>query len=256
MDDAEKEKLLMKLNKINGVIDEKIIFVTGEIENQNKLIEDNKIQLQNTTLDIVKNETDSNEMKKQSGIISVQLAGIENQINELSKQIRENEYEIQSLKDKIEDQRPDPKAWISGTVFTNPAVAFREISKLLNNNIQECKNKISRLSNEVNTEISKKNSHITKKNECDSTIHQIDVKLQRLQIQRADLENKLKDLGIQKTNNENFKLELQSSNSQCKLIIESVKQGKELLDIGINLVIEIEEKIKTLFSSKGLALSF
>ncbi|KAM9983573.1 hypothetical protein ACTFIY_000298 [Dictyostelium cf. discoideum] len=118
----------------------------------------------------------------------------------------------------------------------NPVSMF-QVFKALTNNVKECNDKI---------EINKENLIKEEKSDCEKLKLEIDNKIQQFQTQRIELESKLKEFGIQKTNNENFKLELQSIKSQYVLLIESTNQGKDLLDIGINLVLEIEEKIKSL----------
>ncbi|KAN0025641.1 hypothetical protein ACTFIU_001737 [Dictyostelium citrinum] len=251
MNEAEIEKILLKLNKINQVLEERIFNLYDEIENQIKLIQNNKAHLQTTTQDIVNNETHSEEMIKQIDLINVEIAKIESQINDLNKQITENELEIENYNQQIRDQEPTEDFWEAG-IFFNPIASFKELVNALGNNIKECNEKISNFRNEINKENQIKEQKTIKKNDCVNSKLEIDKTIQQLQIQRIELEKKLKELGIKKTNNENFKLELQSIKSQCILLIESTNQGKDLLDIGINLVDEIEDKIKTLFTTNGL----
>ncbi|KAM9960346.1 hypothetical protein ACTFIW_009480 [Dictyostelium discoideum] len=225
MNDAEKEKLLIKLNKIHEVIDKRILNLNDEIEIQIKLIQNNKNQLQSTTQDIVKNETESEAMRKQIDLINVELAKVESQINDLNNQITNNEMEIEDCNQQIKDQEPSGDIW---EISFNPVAMFQEVFKALTNNIKECNDKIVNLRNEINKENLIKEENTIKKSDCEKLKLEIDNKIQQFQTQRIELEK------------------LQSIKSQCVLLIESTNQGKDLLDIGINLVLEIEEKIKSL----------
>ncbi|KAM9940815.1 hypothetical protein ACTFIT_007330 [Dictyostelium discoideum] len=149
--------------------------------------------------------------------------------------------EIEDYNQQIKDQEPSGDIW---EISFNPVAMFQEVFKALTNNIKECNEKIVNLKNEINKENLIKEENTIKKGDCEKLKLEIDNKIQQFQTQRIELESKLKEFGIQKTNNENYKLELQSIKSQCVLLIESTNQ--DLLDIGINLVLEIEEKIKSL----------
>ncbi|KAN0008731.1 hypothetical protein ACTFIU_009460 [Dictyostelium citrinum] len=64
---------------------------------------------------------------------------------------------------------------------------------------------------------------------------------------RVELETKLRELGIQKT-------KIRSLKSKCLQLIDETKQGKELIDNGINLVLENEDNLKLLYLNNGLTL--
>ncbi|KAN0008729.1 hypothetical protein ACTFIU_009458 [Dictyostelium citrinum] len=253
MYDAEKAVILIKLNKIQQIIEDRIYIVNDEIENQKKLIKSIKIQLELITIEVVKNEEDLNNIKKKVDDIHVELEGIENQIKDYKKEIGDNIEEIQRLQQKIQEIMPKDNFWENLDRIINPiSTAIKDLIKLLSNDIAGCQARIIMLENEIYQKQDKINYLYQQKDNCDNICVEIDRSIIILNNRRLELEHIQKELGIEKTKNENFKLELESLKSQSILIIDKIKQGIDLLDIGINLIDEIEEKSKILFSSNGL----
>ncbi|KAN0030380.1 hypothetical protein ACTA71_010145 [Dictyostelium dimigraforme] len=252
MDDAEKEKQITKLNKIHEILEYRINIVNDEIEHQTRIIEENKNHLQYVTQEIVDNEFQLNKIRRDADQIGVELKGLESQIDDYKSEIENNKGEISRLQEKIRDQLPKDDFWHN----INPINVIEDFIKLINNDISECQQRINDLDMEINNKIDNLNELERKRIDCDVMIYKINSLIPTLTNQRMDLEYQLKELGIEKTKNEDFKLELEYLKTQSKLIIDDIEQGKDLLEIGINVINEIEEKVKILFSSNGLTISF
>ncbi|KAK5575619.1 hypothetical protein RB653_006752 [Dictyostelium firmibasis] len=255
MDNAEKEILLIKLNKINSILEERISIVVIEIENQKQLIENDKYQLRSLTEQIVRNEEETIELGKEKDSILEKLASMESQMKDFQMEIISNKNEIEHLIQQIEAQKPNETLNILNHIFNPIGALIGDLIMSLTNNIRELQVRIGYLVNEMNQKSQSLNEINYKREEIERILTKIENIKKNLTFQRYDLELKLKELGIQKTKNENFKLHLELLKSKCQLLIDDTNQGKELLDMGINLVLEIEENVKSLFSSNGLSLS-
>ncbi|KAN0030412.1 hypothetical protein ACTA71_010177 [Dictyostelium dimigraforme] len=254
MDNAEKEIILKRLNKINGIIEERILIIVVQIQNQKSLIEEDKYQLKSLTEEIVRNEEENNKLEKEKHILLEELAQLESQMKDFQMEIDGNKKEIDYLIQQIKAQRPNDVLNILNHIFNPIGALIGDLVTSLTNNIRELEIRIGYLVNELNQKSQSLNSFYYKKEEVDRILTKVDYIKNELNEKRVDLERELKELGLQKTKNENFKLHLELLKSQCQLLIDDTNQGKELLDIGINLVLEIEGKLKSLFSSNGLPL--
>ncbi|KAN0025643.1 hypothetical protein ACTFIU_001739 [Dictyostelium citrinum] len=252
MDNAEKENILMKLNKINNIIEERISITDSEIKNQILIIEREKYQLKSLTEQIVINEEESIQVGKEKDGLLEQLAHMESQMKDYQMEIQGNKMEIQHLIQQIEAQRPNEVLNILNHIFNPIGALIGDLITSLTNNIRELEIRIGYLVNELNQKSQALKSIYYRREEIDRILSKIEDIKNVLMDKRFQLENELKKLGIQKTKDENLKLQLELLKSQCQLLIDETNQGKELLDVGINLVLEIEEKLKSLFSSNGL----
>ncbi|KAM9960345.1 hypothetical protein ACTFIW_009479 [Dictyostelium discoideum] len=254
MDNAEKEKILVKLNKINSIIEERISITSDEIEKQKVLIEQDKNNLKSLTQEIVNNEQESIQIGKEKDKLLEELAHMESQMKDFQSEIESNKNEIQHLIAQIEAQRPNEALDILNHIFNPIGALIGDLINSLTNNIRELETRIGYLVNELNQKSQALNEFQYKREEMDRVLSKIDHIKHDLEKKRYILEKELKWLGIQKTKDENLKLQLELLKSQCQLLIDDTNQGKELLDVGINLVLEIEEKLKSLFSSNNIPL--
>ncbi|KAN0008757.1 hypothetical protein ACTFIU_009486 [Dictyostelium citrinum] len=254
MDEAERETLLVKLNKINYILEERVFIVNKDIESQNFLIEQDKNKLQLVTGELVINSEEIVETNKEKEKITCDMVKIESEMKDMRSEIDKGVAEVESLSSQIESHKPKNDALDILNIIINPIGSIvSDIGAL--NAINDLKGKINNLGNELG----KKSSNYE---ELDQKRIQIDMKLRDtegkgiyLNEQRVELETKLRELGIQKTKNENFKLNLQLLKSKCLQLIDETKQGKELIDNGINLVSEIEDNLKLLYLNNGLTLT-
>ncbi|KAK5575618.1 hypothetical protein RB653_006751 [Dictyostelium firmibasis] len=257
MDDAEKEKLLIKLNTINCILEERISILITEIENQKKLIENDKYQLHKVTEEIVRNEEEKAQIIKERDTVLEELAKLESEMKDYQKEIDSGLEEINSLAQQLNGQTPKNDALsIVNRVFNPVGSLIDDIVFLCTNNIKEIEGKMNDLASELGLKAAKYEELYRKKDQSDYILNEKNWRNSDFTEQRAVLERKLKEIGIQKTYNENFKLDLDILKSKCQLSIDDTNQGKDLLGIGFNLVNEIEENVKSLFSSNGLSISF
>ncbi|EAL72395.1 hypothetical protein DDB_G0270090 [Dictyostelium discoideum AX4] len=254
MDNAEKEKILAKLNKINSIIEERISITSDEIEKQKVLIEQDKNNLKSLTQEIVYNEQESIQIGKEKDKLLEELAHMESQMKDFQNEIVSNKNEIQHLIAQIEAQRPNETLNILNHIFNPIGALIGDLINSLINNIRELEIRIGYLVNELNQKSQALNQFQYKREEMDRVLSKVDHIKNDLEEKRYVLEKQLNWLGIQKTKDENLKLQLELLKSQCQLLIDDTNQGKELLDVGINLVLEIEEKLKSLFSSNNIPL--
>ncbi|KAM9961410.1 hypothetical protein ACTFIR_004255 [Dictyostelium discoideum] len=254
MDNAEKEKILVKLNKINSIIEERISITSDEIEKQKVLIEQDKNNLKSLTQEIVNNEQESIQIGKEKDKLLEELAHMKSQMKDFQNEIESNKNEIQHLIAQIEAQRPNEALDILNHIFNPIGALIGDLINSLTNNIRELETRIGYLVNELNQKSQALNEFQYKREEMDRVLSKIDHIKHDLEKKRYILEKELKWLGIQKTKDENLKLQLELLKSQCQLLIDDTNQGKELLDVGINLILEIEEKLKSLFSSNNIPL--
>ncbi|KAN0042839.1 hypothetical protein ACTA71_010469 [Dictyostelium dimigraforme] len=250
MNDAEKQIVVVKLNKLHGLLSERISIVNVEIGNQEVLIEESKKQLTQVTNDIVKNEEELNKLKSTNQSLQVELEGLENQIKNYINEIQESKREIDEAHRSINERKPKDDFWSNLNRGLKPFTG--DIPGMFSSKIGEIESKIKNLDSEIHTKNQNLSGVQIKKGECDSNIAINGNQTKELREKRDNLENKLKELGKVKTQNSDFKLQLETLKTQCKLIIENIDTGKEVLEAGINPVVEIEEKIKTLYSSNGL----
>ncbi|KAM9999716.1 hypothetical protein ACTFIZ_008169 [Dictyostelium cf. discoideum] len=254
MDNAEKEKILIKLNKINSIIEQRISITSEEIEKQKVLIEHDKNNLKSLTEQIVRNEQENIEIGREKDKLLEELAHMESQMKDFQNEIESNKNEIQHLIAQIEAQKPNEVLNIFNHIFNPIGALIGDLIHSLTNNIRELQIRIGYLVNELNQKSQALNQLLYKREDMDRVLSKIDHIKNDLNEKRHVLEKQLNWLGVQKTQNENLKLQLELLKSQCQLLIDDTNQGKELLDIGINLVMEIEEKLKSLFSSNNIPL--
>ncbi|KAM9983574.1 hypothetical protein ACTFIY_000301 [Dictyostelium cf. discoideum] len=254
MDNAEKEKILVKLNKINSIIEQRISITSDEIEKQKVLIEQDKNNLKSLTQEIVNNEQESIQIGKEKDKLLEGLAHMESQMKDFQNEIVSNKNEIQHLIAQIQAQRPNEVLDILNHIFNPIGALIGDLINSLTNNIRELEIRIGYLVNELNQKSQALNQFEYKREEMDRVLSKIDYIKNDLEERRYILEKELNLLGIQKTKDENLKLQLELLKSQCQLLIDDTNQGKELLDVGINLFLEIEEKLKSLFSSNNIPL--
>ncbi|KAN0030411.1 hypothetical protein ACTA71_010176 [Dictyostelium dimigraforme] len=256
MDEAEKEKFLEKLNKINDILQERISMAKIDIKNQKKLIEEDKHQLMSLTEEIIKNVEERAKIEIENERISSDLEKIKSEMESYQGEIDKGLADINVLIDQMNSQKPnDDTLNILNHIFNPVGAIIGDIVFLCKNNIKELEDKINNMAKELGKMSTSFQELENKKNQIDMSLHVVDGNIGYLNDQRSDLENKLKKMGIQKTRNEDFKLNLKLLKSKCQLLIENTKQGKEFLDLGINLVFEIEDELKLIFNKNGLTFN-
>lgn len=255
MNEAEKEKLLAILNKINNILEERVLILNKVIEDQNQLIEQDKNQLQLITEEIVKNEEELSIIKEEKEKNTSDLESIESEMKDLQSEIDKGLAEIEILASQMNSQKPKDDALSIIYSILNPIGSIIEdIVFLCTNSIKELEGKMNNLANELGKKGTNYSEFEQKKNQIEMKLNDANCKNIYLNEQRGNLEIKLKELGIQKTKNEDFKLNLQLLKSKCLILIDETNQGKELLDADINMVLEIQDNLKLLYSKNGLTL--
>ncbi|KAM9961409.1 hypothetical protein ACTFIR_004254 [Dictyostelium discoideum] len=255
MDESEKEKLLVILNKINNILEERVLILNKVIEDQNQLIEKDKNQLQLITEEIVKNEEELSKIKEEKESNTSDLESIESEMKDLQSEIDKGLAEIEILASQMNSQKPKDDALSIIYSILNPIGSIIEdIVFLCTNSIKELEGKMNNLANELGKKGTNYSEFQQKKFQIEMKLDEYNCKNIYLNEQRGNLEIKLKELGIQKTKNEDFKLNLQLLKSKCLLLIDETNQGKELLDADINMVLEIQDNLKSLYSKNGLTL--
>ncbi|KAM9960344.1 hypothetical protein ACTFIW_009478 [Dictyostelium discoideum] len=255
MDETEKEKLLVILNKINNILEERVLILNKVIEDQNQLIEQDKNQLQLITEEIVKNEEELSKIKEEKERNTSDLESIESEMKDLQSEIDKGLGEIEILASQMNSQKPKDDALSIIYSILNPIGSIIEdIVFLCTNSIKELEGKMNNLANELGKKGTNYSEFQQKKFQIEMKLDEYNCKNIYLNEQRGNLEIKLKELGIQKTKNEDFKLNLQLLKSKCLLLIDETNQGKELLDADINMVLEIQDNLKSLYSKNGLTL--
>ncbi|KAN0009000.1 hypothetical protein ACTFIU_008890 [Dictyostelium citrinum] len=254
MNDAEKQIVIIKLNKLHSILEERIIIVNVDIQKYDVLIEDNKKQLLEVTDDIVKKEKELQELIKKNQDLQVALQGLESQIQDLVTEIRNSKQEIDQANQSINQQKPKDDFWSNLNRGLKPFTG--DIPGAFSNNIRELENKIRTLDSEINSKSNNIGDLQRQRGDIEMKINENETKKKELNEKKEKLEKDKKELGKTKTLNEDFKLNLENLKSQCKLIIESINTGKDLIDAGINQFNEIEEKVRVLFSSNGLTLTY
>ncbi|EAL72396.1 hypothetical protein DDB_G0270092 [Dictyostelium discoideum AX4] len=254
MDEEEKEKLVI-LNKINNILEERVLILNKVIEDQNQLIEQDKNQLQLITEEIVKNEEELSIIKEEKEKNTSDLESIESEMKDLQSEIDKGLAEIEILASQMNSQKPKDDALSIIYSILNPIGSIIEdIVFLCTNSIKELEGKMNNLANELGKKGTNYSEFEQKKNQIEMKLNDANCKNIYLNEQRGNLEIKLKELGIQKTKNEDFKLNLQLLKSKCLILIDETNQGKELLDADINMVLEIQDNLKLLYSKNGLIL--
>ncbi|KAM9999715.1 hypothetical protein ACTFIZ_008168 [Dictyostelium cf. discoideum] len=257
MDEVEKEKLLVLLNKINDILEERVLILNRDIENQNKLIEQNKNQLQLITEEIVKNKEELVKIKEEKERITSDLESVQSEMKDLQSEIDKGLAEIEILASQMNSQKPKDDALSIIYSILNPIGSIIEdIVFLCTNSIKELEGKMNNLANELSKKGTLYSDFEQKKIQIEMKLDNAKGKNNYLNEQRGNLEIKLWESGIEKTKNENFKLNLQLLKSKCLLLIDDTNQGKELLDSDINMVLEIQDNLKSLYSKNGLTLTF
>ncbi|KAN0033798.1 hypothetical protein ACTFIV_000266 [Dictyostelium citrinum] len=254
MDEAERETLLAKLEKINDILEERVYIVNKDIEGQNFLIQQDKNKLQLVTGELVINSEEIVETNNGKERITCDMVNIESEMKDMRSEIDKGVAEVESLASQIESHKPNNDALDILKIIINPIGSIvSDISAL--NAINDLKGKINNLGNELGKKSSNYEELDQKRNQIDMKLRDIEGKIIYLNEQRIELETKLRELGIQKTKNEDFKLNLQLLKSKCLQLIDDTKQGKELLHYGISIVSEIEDNLKLLYSNNGLTLT-
>ncbi|KAM9983618.1 hypothetical protein ACTFIY_000358 [Dictyostelium cf. discoideum] len=254
MNDAEKQIVIVKLNKLDSILEERISIVIVEIQNQEIFISENIKQLVEVTDEIVKKEEEFKELMKRNQDLQVQLQGYESQIQDYIKEIGNSKQQISEAHDSINGQKPRDDFWSNLNRGLKPFTG--DIPGLFSSNIRELENKIKNLDSEIINKSNNIGNLQIQKGEVELKIRENEIKTKELILKREKFENDKKELGKTKTLNGDFKLKLENLNYQCKSIIEAINIGIELLDIGINKILEIEENVKILFSSNGLTLTY
>ncbi|KAM9983575.1 hypothetical protein ACTFIY_000302 [Dictyostelium cf. discoideum] len=256
MDEEEKEKLIVILKKINNILEERVLVLNKDIEDQNQLIEQDKNQLQLITEEIVKNEEELSKIKEEKERITGDLERIEREMKDLQSEIDKGLEEIEILASQMNSQKPKDDALSIIYSIINPIGSIIEdFVFLCTNSIKELEGKMSNLANELGKKGTNYSEFEQKKIQIEMKLDDTNCKNIYLIVQRGILEIKLKELGIQKTKNEDFKLNLQLLKSKCLLLIDETNQGKDLLGADINMVLEIKDNLKLLYSKNGLTLT-
>ncbi|KAN0023761.1 hypothetical protein ACTFIV_008148 [Dictyostelium citrinum] len=247
------------LNNIINSTTNVVGIIEIRIEKKNEEIKQETLQLKETTKEIVSIEEEMKKKNKEIEVFEEKQASIQSEMEDFQNEIDEMRMEIDDCANRIKEEDNDRGSVddILNHIFNPIGALVSDIVKELTSNIRDLMKKIENNQNEIKKKQEELDKLQSSQDEYDKAIIDLEMNINEMMGNEKVIENKIKGLGIEKTNSENLLLQLKQVKSRCNQIIEDSKQDKDLLlSVGINLVDEITTKTKELYSQNGFEIDF
>ncbi|KAN0019093.1 hypothetical protein ACTFIU_002295 [Dictyostelium citrinum] len=248
------------LNNIINSTTNVVSIIKIRIEKKNEEIKQETLQLKETTNEIVSIEEELKKKNKEIEDFEEKQASIQSEMEDFQNEIDEMRMEIEDYANRIKEEEGDDRGSVDDIlnhIFNPIGALVSDIVKELTSNIKDLIKKIENNQNEIKRKQEEMDKLQSNQDEYDKAIIDLEMNINEMMGNEKVFENKIKGLGIEKTNSENLLLQLEQIKSRCNQIIEDSKQDKDLLlSVGINLVDEITTKTKELYSQNGFEIDF